>query len=133
MGIMWIMIIALPVILIGWFLYDKRKMESNIKKRGGMSIVYSELIELIMNSNAYCKILEEGQSYIYIGNGIFHYEILATFSSVNITFRRNDLLFGESELKWDFGAVEPQDFMFFKIEKDIESYFNKKTSHLISD
>ncbi|RKD90028.1 hypothetical protein [Mangrovibacterium diazotrophicum] len=127
---MWIVIIAFPILTVGWFLFDKWKMETEIQSQGGMAIVHKELINILIDSTPYCKILQEGRSYIYIGRSDLHYEIVSHFSDISVIFRLENAFVGKHMLKWSFSKTDAPDYIYFRIEKDIESYFNKKFSKI---
>ena len=126
---MWFAIISFIVVIIGLFFFSKFRMERKIRTGGGMAVKYEKLLNLIKEDEPRCKIYKETPSYINIGysnySGSTLIEILATFSTVTITYRTRGKFFGDHKLQWDFQADGDQEYMIHKMNKDISAYFDK--------
>jgi len=135
---MWFAIISLSVIILGWFFWDKYKMEQAIKKTGGLSIKYRELIDILLETIPHSRIIKERRSYLLLGSFSFAtttiFEFVPTFSSITITYKSKSLMFGKHKLRWQFPINEDQEYMFYKINKDINEYLshNKKLNNFIN-
>jgi len=123
---MWYAIVSFIVIVLGWFFYDRNRMEKSLTKQGGMSVIFEQLISLIMEGEPNCRIIKEQRSSVYLsastGASMMLIEILMTFKKVTITYRTDSIAFGKHKLRWEFKANEDQEFIFYKMNSDIGTY-----------
>lgn len=126
-----ILAITLVVLLVfGWFLRDKIKMEREIKKRGGMRVVYGELISRLLEVDPNIKIFHDKTSYLSLGMTSSHtitlFELVPTFGSVTITYTVQSDFLGKHQLRWTFQDEEDPDFIIYKINNDIGLYLKNQ-------
>lgn len=123
---MWFVIIAIITLVLSKFFWDKHRLEASIRKRGGMRVVYSKIITLLMEQHPKSKIFNERSSYICLGvadkfaTTIF--ELVATFGSVTIVYKAKSMLFGDHRLEWTFNDADDPEYIFYKMNTDIKSY-----------
>ena len=123
---MWFVIIAIIILGLSKFFWDKHRLEASIRKRGGMRAIYSEIIKLLMEQHPKSKIFNESSSYICLGvaeqfaTTIF--ELVATFGSVTIVYKAKSKIFGEHRLEWTFNDGDDPEYIFYKMSTDIKSY-----------
>lgn len=102
-------------------------MEQEIKKKGGMKIVYGGLISHLLETHPKCKIFHERPTYISLGvanaGAVTLFELIPTFGSVLVIYNVTNNYFGKHKLQWNFDDKEDPEFMVYKIQTDIESYF----------
>lgn len=128
---MWIIIFFIIALVLGKFFWDKHKLELSIKNRGGMLIVYKDLIDLLMATHPDSKIFSETASNIRLGVAnsytITLFDILENFKVITITYRIKSKFFGEHKLVWEFDKKEDPEFIMYKMNADIKAYLvNKK-------
>ena len=97
-----------------------------IRTRGGISVIYEKLISLILEGDPNCRIIKETLYSVYLsantGNSMMLVEILMAFNKVTITHRTESIIFGKHKLRWEFSANEDQEFIFHKMNSDLETY-----------
>lgn len=126
----WIVIISFLVLIIGKFLWDLAKMERKILREGGMRKKYETFINLILQQDKEARVVNEKLSDISIvlttmsGRAIIN--ILASFGSVTITWLLDSYLFGKHKLMWEFDKDEDQEYMFERMNKEINIYMENK-------
>lgn len=127
---MWFVIILIVVLVLGKFLWDRRRMELSIKRRGGMRVVYAELITLLLSQHPRSKIFHDKASYLSLGVAdafsVTLFELVAAFNSVIVVYKFKSKYLGNHRLEWTFQDSDDQEFMLFKIERDINSYLERE-------
>lgn len=130
MILMWIVIILVVILILGKFFWDRNKMEREIMNKGGMKVVYGELISRLMEIHPKSKIFHEKPSYISLGVAdsftVTLFELMATFGFLTITYSVSSNIFGKHKLQWEFEDGENPEFIIYKIDMDIESYMKNK-------
>jgi hypothetical protein len=125
-----VVIIIVVSIIIGMFLRDKTKMERELKRRGGMRVVYGELISRLLEADPNIKIFHDKPSYISLGVASSHtitlFELVPTFGSVTVSYTVQSKFFGKHKLNWTFPDSENPDFMVHKINTDVGLYLSNK-------
>ena len=103
--------------------------EFNVKSQGGMKKKYAVLIEHLMHCEPRLKILEESNTYIAVGivgmagSQIYHFTHIC--GKVEIVMRMKDNpLWGNMEMKWDFPETMDQQEMIRIMDKDLAEKFN---------
>ena len=126
----WIVIISFLVLIIGKFLWDRAKMERRILREGGMRKKYETFINLILQQDKEARVVNEKPSDISIVlttmSGRVIINILATFRSVTVTWLRDSYLLGNHKLMWEFDKDEDQEYMFERMNKEINVYMENK-------
>ena len=126
----WIVIISFLVLIIGKFLWDRAKMERRILRDGGMRKKYETLINLILQQDKEARVVNEKPSDISIVlttmSGRVIINILATFRSVTVTWLLDSYLLGNHKLMWEFDKDEDQEYMFERMNKEINVYMENK-------
>jgi len=126
----WIVIISFLVLIIGKFLWDRAKMERRILRDGGMRKKYETLINLILQQDKEARVVNEKPSDISIVlttmSGRVIINILATFRSVTVTWLLDSYLLGNHKLMWEFDKDEDQEYMFERMNKEINVYMGNK-------
>lgn len=126
----WIVIISFLVLIIGKFLWDRAKMERRILKEGGMRKKYETFINLILQQDKEARVVNEKPSDISIVlttmSGRVIINILATFRSVTVTWLLDSYLLGNHKLMWEFDKDEDQEYMFERMNKEINVYMENK-------
>ena len=126
----WIVIISFLVLIIGKFLWDRAKMERRILRDGGMRKKYETLINLILQQDKEARVVNEKTSDISIVlttmSGRVIINILATFRSVTVTWLLDSYLLGNHKLMWEFDKDEDQEYMFERMNKEINVYMENK-------
>jgi len=126
----WIVIISFLVLIIGKFLCDRAKMERRILRDGGMRKKYETLINLILQQDKEARVVNEKPSDISIVlttmSGRVIINILATFRSVTVTWLLDSYLLGNHKLMWEFDKDEDQEYMFERMNKEINVYMENK-------
>lgn len=126
----WIVIISFLVLIIGKFLWDRAKMERRILREGGMRKKYETFINLILQQDKEARVVNEKPSDISIVlttmSGRVIINILATFRSVTITWLLDSYLLGNHKLMWEFDKDEDQEYMFERMNKEINVYMENK-------
>jgi hypothetical protein len=131
-------IIAIVVIIIAKFLYDKTLVNKQLGKEGGMKQKYKELITLLIGIDAKSKLSQASKDSIQITNisegGATSFELLQTFSKISITWRFNNEILGKHNLHWEFPEYMDQSKMFQNISSSLEKYQKNivETNPLIS-
>lgn len=122
----WIIIISFLIVIIGKFLWDRAKMERKILREGGMRKKYETFINLILQQDQEAKVVNEKPSDISIVltsiSGRVIINILATFRSVTVTWLLDSYLLGDHKLIWEFDKDEEQEYMFERMNKEINVY-----------
>jgi len=126
----WIVIISFLVLIIGKFLWDRAKMERRILREGGMRKKYETFINLILQQDKEARVVNEKPSDISIVlttmSGRVIINILATFRSVTVTWLLDSYLLGNHKLMWEFDKDEDQEYMFERMNKEINVYMGNK-------
>jgi|GEM_PF-1114153 len=126
----WIVIISFLVLIIGKFLWDRAKMERRILREGGMRKKYETFINLILQQDKEARVVNEKPSDISIVlttmSGRVIINILATFRSVTVTWLLDSYLLGNHKLMWEFDKDEDQEYMFERMNKEINVYMENK-------
>lgn len=126
----WIVIISFLVLVIGKFLWDRAKMERRILREGGMRKKYETFINLILQQDKEARVVNEKPSDISIVlttmSGRVIINILATFRSVTVTWLLDSYLLGNHKLMWEFDKDEDQEYMFERMNKEINVYMENK-------
>ena len=126
----WIVIISFLVLIIGKFLWDRAKMERRILRDGGMRKKYETFINLILQQDKEARVVNEKPSDISIVlttmSGRVIINILATFRSVTVTWLLDSYLLGNHKLMWEFDKDEDQEYMFERMNKEINVYMENK-------
>lgn len=126
----WIIIISFLVVIIGKFLWDRAKMERKILREGGMRKKYETFINLILQQDKEAKVVNEKPSDISIVlttiSGRVIINILATIRSVTVTWLLDSYLLGNHRLIWEFDKDEDQEYMFERMNKEINVYMENK-------
>ncbi len=126
----WIVIISFLVLVIGKFLWDRAKMERRILREGGMRMKYETFINLILQQDKEARVVNEKPSDISIVlttmSGRVIINILATFRSVTVTWLLDSYLLGNHKLMWEFDKDEDQEYMFERMNKEINVYMENK-------
>ncbi len=126
---MWIVIISIIVLVLGKFLFDKYSMEISLRRKGGMKVVYAELISLLLAQHPASKIFNESASYISLGVAdtftVTLFELVAAFRSVIVVYKVRSKFYGDHRLEWTFPDSDDPEFMVFKMQNDIKSYIEK--------
>lgn len=134
----WFAITSFIIATLGLFLLNKYRLERRIKLEGGMSKKYETLIKILMDPFPRSQIFKETSSYISFGASSFGtvtlFDIVLTFKTITVTYNVQSMIFGNYKLRWDFSVNEDQEFMAYKINKDIGTYLSedKKVSKFIS-
>lgn len=127
---MWFVIGAIVIFVFAKFFWDRRKLELSIKDRGGMLIVYKELVDLLLAGHPKSKVFRESSTNITLGAvdnfTVTIFEILENFKVITITYRIKSRFFGKHMLVWEFDKMEDPEFIFFKIDSDIKAYLIRK-------
>jgi len=128
----WIIIISFLVVIIGIFLWDRAKMERKILREGGMRKKFETFINLVLEQNAEAKVVNEKPSDISIVfntmSGRVIIDMLATCNmmttsiSVTVTWLLDSYLFGNHTLRREFDFDEDQEYMFGRMNKEINAY-----------
>ena len=126
----WIVIISFLVLIIGKFLWDRAKMERKILREGEMRKKYEPFINLILQQDKEARVVNEKPSDISIVlttmSGRVIINILATFRSVTVTWLLDSYLLGNHKLMWEFDKDEDQEYMFERMNKEINVYMENK-------
>ncbi|MBN1181189.1 MAG: hypothetical protein JXB49_02805 [Bacteroidales bacterium] len=126
----WIVIISFLVLIIGKFLWDRAKMERRILREGGMRKKYETFINLILQQDKEARVINEKPSDISIVlttmSGKVIINILATFRSVTVTWLLESYLLGNYKLMWEFDTNEDQEYMFERMNKEINAHMENK-------
>ena len=127
---MWFVIGAIVIFVFAKFFWDRRKLELSIKDRGGMLVVYKELVDLLLADHPKSKIFRQTSSYICIGVAdnftVTLFDILENFKVITITYRIKSRFWGKHRLVWEFDKKEDPEFILFKINSDIKAYLSNK-------
>lgn len=101
-------------------------MERKILREGGMRKKYETFINLILQQDQEAKVVNEKPSDISIVltsiSGRVIINILATFRSVTVTWLLDSYLLGDHKLIWEFDKDEEQEYMFERMNKEINVY-----------
>ncbi|HPO61180.1 MAG TPA: hypothetical protein PLN45_06485 [Exilispira sp.] len=105
-------------------------MERRILRDGGMRKKYETLINLILQQDKEARVVNEKPSDISIVlttmSGRVIINILATFRSVTVTWLLDSYLLGNHKLMWEFDKDEDQEYMFERMNKEINVYMENK-------
>jgi len=127
---MWFVIISMILVVVILFFNSKKRMEDGIAAEGGMRKKYALLIEYIMSGDSRTKILDEGRSHLIVGlsvlGSVTTFELVNTFKTITVVCRVESVIFGNQKLDWEFPTDMNQEQMYFRINKDMESFIKKK-------
>ncbi|HPR91798.1 MAG TPA: hypothetical protein PLR64_00890 [Candidatus Dojkabacteria bacterium] len=105
-------------------------MERRILREGGMRKKYETFINLILQQDKEARVVNEKPSDISIVlttmSGRVIINILATFRSVTVTWLLDSYLLGNHKLMWEFDKDEDQEYMFERMNKEINVYMENK-------
>ena len=123
---MWTIIIVIVIFIIGLFLYDTSKQSTQIKREGGMSIKYRELIKYIMSGDSRSRIMQETSNSLTLGvsnaGGTTLYILTQTYGKLTVQWKVDSPAFGRHYKEWDFQEYEDQERMMARIMNDLEKY-----------
>ncbi|MEQ8225538.1 MAG: hypothetical protein ABRQ37_24675 [Candidatus Eremiobacterota bacterium] len=91
---------------------------------------YETFINLILQQDKEARVVNEKPSDISIVlttmSGRVIINILATFRSVTVTWLLDSYLLGNHKLMWEFDKDEDQEYMFERMNKEINVYMENK-------
>ena len=96
-----------------------------MKKQGGARQKYAKIVDYILSSHPDSKIFQQTNTLVVVGvqgvAGSQVFYIQKTFSVVNIQMKvRNNPLWGNIEMEWNFPEDKDQDQIISQINSDIK-------------
>lgn len=130
----WVVIIVVLVMIIVCFAKDSVKQSNDIISQGGMKSKYKTLIDLLQISLGRAKITNETNTAITVygtgSSGSMAFDIVQTFGKVTIRCYIKNAMIGNHQLQWIFDENMDQQFMFKKINDEVNKLFNEQISKL---
>lgn len=131
---LWIFIVAIVILIIICFAKDSVKQSNDIISQGGMKSKYKTLIDLLQISLGRAKITNESNTALTIygagSSGSTAFDIVQTFGKVTIRCYIKNALIGNHQLQWIFDENMDQQFMFNKINDEVNKLLNEQISKL---
>lgn len=122
-------VVKIILIVVGFiflrFIIDAIGQSSDMKKQGGARQKYAKIVDYILSSHPDSKIFQQTNTLVVVGvqgvAGSQVFYIQKTFSVVNIQMKvRNNPLWGNIEMEWNFPEDKDQDQIISQINSDIK-------------
>lgn len=126
---MWYAIGSLVIIILILYFGNSYRAEIAIQREGGVTRKYVKLILLLKENRSQMIVIKETWSYLVLGfisngkAGVF--EFFSTYSNITIVYSQENVNSRSKLLKWKFSANGDQEYMAFKINKDIDLFLSK--------
>jgi hypothetical protein len=122
----WIIIIAVIVIIMSKFFYDRNQQATKIVKEGGMKKKYSKLIDYLLSGDSRAKIYYESPSSITLGassiGGTVLFILTQTFGKLTVQWKFDSPVLGNHKIEWDFPEYDDHEKMIERIANDLLKY-----------
>lgn len=127
---MWKFIIIIGIIIVLKFIYDTSNQSQKIKEEGGIKKKYSILVNHFLSGDERCQVFQDTNTMVSVGvtgpAGSQIYYIFPSFGKVSIRMEiKNNPLWGNIKMGWEFPESMDQELMIKRINLDIEKRFMK--------